>query len=688
MSKRGVKRAEQGYGLATFGGVARLAELFHTCARLLRTVAGGGGLARLPGEASRAIGDGRSRDERRMLILSTLILLGALTVTVALGFAGMTVANVARAYVAGEAHYSRAQKEAVIAAMRFASTRAEEDRATFQAAAAVIEGDRRARIALEARPRNLATARQGFREGGNAEPDVGVLVAGFQLMQDWAPFAAAVQDWRAADQEFAALTGVMEALRGDPSARADTYLVRIARINARASGFERRFSRRMSQLARAATSVAYFALGVLSLVVGALGVWAGLRVHRAWVGLASDLADARDRAEQASRAKAEFLANVSHEIRTPLNGVLGMVQVMRRDEPEGHRRAQLDIVSDAGQALQSVLDSVLDLAKIEAGRLDLDTHEFELADVMRMATAGCAAACAQKHVAFETRIAEDALGRWRGDSHKLRQVLSNLLSNALKFTSTGWVRLEVKASPAGLSFAVADSGVGISPDKHEMVFDAFAQADASTTRQYGGTGLGLAISRRFVALMGGRLELQSALGEGSVFSFELPLERITSAEGSDPSRPAHVAPRTRILAAEDNPTNRLILAALLEPFDVQLSFVGDGAEAVEAWASGAFDVILMDAQMPVLNGPDAAREIRARESVQHRPRTPILALTANVMRHHVEAYRAAGMDGIVAKPLQLQDLLAAIAATVSEAATSHSSLRHPGPIAGPAARIG
>ena len=329
----------------------------------------------------------------------------------------------------------------------------------------------------------------------------------------------------------------------------------------------------------------------------------------------------------------------------------------------------LDVIADAGRALLSVLDGVLDLSKIDAGRLEAEVHPFDIEEIVRLATAAPASLAEQNDLRFSVEWHPEARGIWCGDGGKLRQVLSNLLSNALKFTAEGSIALRIAPSAAGLRFEVADTGLGIAGDKQALVFEPFTQADASTTRRFGGTGLGLAICREFVGLMGGDLELESHLGVGSTFSFDLPMargDRVASAvEHPQAPAPAHTAQPARILAAEDNPINQMILRALLEPFDIELTMVADGREAVEAWAKGSFDLILMDAQMPILNGTDATVEIRERERAEGLRRTPILALTANVMRHQIEGYARAGMDGHVSKPIETSELLHAIEAVLT-----------------------
>jgi two-component system, sensor histidine kinase len=377
----------------------------------------------------------------------------------------------------------------------------------------------------------------------------------------------------------------------------------------------------------------------------------------------ADLMRARDAAQSASRAKSEFLANMSHEIRTPLNGVLGMAQVMARHPLAPDQAERLEVIRAGGESLLSVLNSVLDISKIEAGRLDLERRPFDLAEAVHAACDAFAAQARQKDLTFEMDIAPAALGAWIGDVVRVRQVLANLVSNAVKFTSRGQVAVRVEATGHGLAFQVSDSGVGVPPEHLPRLFEKFSQADSSTTRRFGGTGLGLAISRELVELMGGTVTAASVLGEGSTFTFELPIERSTQvAERMTAAAEREAGPRgpLTILAAEDNPTNRLILSALLEPLDVDLMLAENGVEAVAACDRRRFDVILMDAQMPEMNGLEAARAIRLLEVRRGLARTPIIALTANVMSHQIETYLAAGMDGCVAKPIDSAKLLQAI----------------------------
>ncbi|MDQ0465092.1 signal transduction histidine kinase/ActR/RegA family two-component response regulator [Caulobacter ginsengisoli] len=376
-----------------------------------------------------------------------------------------------------------------------------------------------------------------------------------------------------------------------------------------------------------------------------------------------DLVIARDQADSANVAKSQFLANMSHEIRTPLNGVLTMAHVMDRGDLSDKQRERLAVIRNSGEVLLSVLNDVLDLSKIEAGRLDLTEQDFSLDDLAEGSRAAHTLLAVEKGLQLDLAVDPEAGGIWRGDADRLRQILGNLLSNAIKFTGKGQVSARFSALPSrGLRLVVRDTGIGIAPEKLPTLFDKFTQADSSTTRRYGGTGLGLAICRELAQLMGGTVRAESVEGQGSTFTVDLPLARGVARVQAPVSEPA-ASPadhRLRILAAEDNATNQRVLRAVMEPLDVDLEIVPDGKAAVEAWQAGQYDLILMDIQMPVMDGVAAARAIRGAEAADGRRRIPILALTANALVHQVEEYLAAGMDGHVSKPIELARLYAAI----------------------------
>ncbi|MGA0599263.1 ATP-binding protein [Caulobacter sp. KR2-114] len=394
----------------------------------------------------------------------------------------------------------------------------------------------------------------------------------------------------------------------------------------------------------------------------------------------TELTAARDQAEHANTLKSQFLANVSHEIRTPLNGVLGMAQVMSLGDLAQVQRDRLDVIQRSGAALLSLLNDILDLSKIEAGRLEIEAAPFDIeaetrttADIFQPAADG-------KGLAFDVRLDESVRGQWLGDALRLRQLIQNLVSNALKFTSTGGVTLHLSTQGAGedhsVVLTVTDTGIGIAADALEKVFENFTQADASTTRQFGGTGLGLAICRQIAELMGGTLEAASTLGKGSTFVARLPMRRIgdVPAQTAPAARPIADIGGLKVLAADDNATNQLLIQTLIEAIGGEPTIVADGLAAVEAWRTGKFDVVLMDIQMPTMDGMSATQEIRRLEAQEARAATPIYALSANAMSHQVEAYIEAGMDGHLAKPIMLAELIGTL-----EKVGAASALQRGGP---------
>ena len=383
------------------------------------------------------------------------------------------------------------------------------------------------------------------------------------------------------------------------------------------------------------------------------------------------LVRAKDQAEAANLAKSTFLTTMSHEIRTPLNGVLGMAQVMAAAELSDVQRERLRVIRESGESLLAILNDVLDLSKIEAARLELEEAPFNIGELARGAHAAFSGVASQKGLAFDLTIEEAAQGTYLGDSTRVRQVLYNLVSNALKFTEHGEVRVAIRAADAGLVLTVSDTGIGIAPERLGQLFEKFEQADASVTRRFGGTGLGLAICRELAQLMGGSVTVESRQGEGSTFTATLPLRRDAALPGipteRDSADQAGDLPTLRVLAAEDNAINQLVLRTMLQQAGVDPTIVADGRQAIEAWEQAEWDVILMDIQMPEMDGLSATRAIREREGQTGRRRTPIIALTANAMAHHVSEYAANDMDSFVAKPIEVGRLFAAMDAALSEA---------------------
>ncbi|MDR6530148.1 signal transduction histidine kinase/ActR/RegA family two-component response regulator [Caulobacter rhizosphaerae] len=383
---------------------------------------------------------------------------------------------------------------------------------------------------------------------------------------------------------------------------------------------------------------------------------------------AQDLAVA---AETASRAKTEFLETMSHEIRTPLNGVLGMAQAMERDTLSARQRARLALIGQSGAALLAVINAVLDISRIEAGKMEVVRAPFDLdalADTLRQLYGGLAR---DKGLDFTLEIAPRA-GGWRdGDAARLRQVMSNLISNAIKFTDAGGVVVLLGGDAATLTCAVTDTGMGVPETRRAQIFDKFVQVDGSSTRRSGGSGLGLAICRELVTLMGGEIGFESPAGGGARFTFAVPCPALGSLVQPASVEAAGAAPALdgalKMLVVDDNAVNRTVLQAMLGHLGVACDVACDGHEAVALWETGSWDAILMDIHMPGMDGLEAGRVIRARESAEGRARTPILAVTASVLAHETDRYLAAGMDGFVAKPIAAQRLAAALDAALSGA---------------------
>lgn len=386
---------------------------------------------------------------------------------------------------------------------------------------------------------------------------------------------------------------------------------------------------------------------------------------------AAALAEALERAEAASVAKSEFLANMSHEIRTPLNGVIGMAEVMSRTALSDDQREMMQTIIASGRTLNRLLSDILDLSKVESGALTLSQEPLDLRETICSAVAVFEAVASEKGVDFEVGFEDGFAGRVMADGLRLRQIVANLTSNAVKFTSRGAVRIRASTAPAHdgqivLTVSVADSGEGFDDAVGDRLFERFQQADGSVTRKFGGSGLGLPIARQFARLMGGDISWAAQKGLGATFTFRavLPLTDIVETAATDPVPTAEPDRRLRILLAEDHPVNQKVVLLMLGQ-DADVTVAGDGQAAVQAFESSCFDVILMDSQMPVMDGLAATASIRAREMTMELGRTPIISLTANAMPHQVAACLEAGADLHLSKPISMASLFETINAAVA-----------------------
>ena len=379
-------------------------------------------------------------------------------------------------------------------------------------------------------------------------------------------------------------------------------------------------------------------------------------------------AEARRRAEEAARVKSDFLAMMSHEIRTPMNGIIGMVRLLL-DRPLGREeREHGEMILYSAEALMTILNDILDFSKLEAGKMKIERVAFDLPKLVASVVELMRSRATEKRIALAIRLEDRVPTHVFGDPTRLRQVLLNLVGNAVKFTEHGAVTISVRcpgpeAAVAAVSFAVQDTGIGIANDDQTRLFQDFAQSDASIARRFGGTGLGLAISKRLVEMMGGNISVESLLGEGSTFRVEMPLERAAAGDLRTPVEGATESlPPLDILLAEDNPVNQKVALGMLGRKGHRVSVANDGSQAVEAVQKARFDVVLMDMQMPGMDGLEATRRIRSLGGTV--AAIPIVAMTANALKGDDERCLAAGMDGYVSKPVDSGTLFSTIARVI------------------------
>ena len=401
---------------------------------------------------------------------------------------------------------------------------------------------------------------------------------------------------------------------------------------------------------------------VLLILPVAYGIY---RSYRLYIQHIADLEESKRRAEQASRLKSEFLANMSHEIRTPMNGIMGMTELALALAKDKEQKEYLELARTSANSLMSILNDILDLSRIEAGRLTIEPVVFDPRALMDEVVQLLQVTARGKGLEIRSEYSSNVPSKAIADPLRVRQVLLNLMGNAVKFTKTGYVeaRLGFEEEPARMRFEVRDSGIGIAREKQASVFEAFSQADGSITRNYGGTGLGLAISSELLKLMGGSIRLESELGRGTTFEFFVPCSVATEAvETSSRASDAVTASRPmEILLVEDNAVNQRLATRMLEKRGHSVTVAGNGLKALDVLETRTFDLILMDVQMPEMGGYEATAAIRRREAGDS-ARVPIIAMTAHAMAGDRERCLEAGMDGYVSKPVSIERLFSEIAA--------------------------
>jgi TMAO reductase system sensor TorS len=397
---------------------------------------------------------------------------------------------------------------------------------------------------------------------------------------------------------------------------------------------------------------------------------AALSAHRT---LEAGLREAKEAAEAANRAKSQFLANMSHEIRTPMNGVLGMIELLLSTELTARQRHYAETVQRSGETLLDVINGILDFSKIEAGRLEIEAVEFDCRQAVSDVVNLLSERASRKGLVLMHRTERNVPEAVIGDPSRVKQVLTNLVGNAIKFTERGEVRVSMGlAERVGdacvLRFEVKDTGIGIAPDALHNIFDAFSQADATMRRKYGGTGLGLTIAKQLAQVMGGTVGVDSMPGHGSTFWFTVRVPAIRASGNHGSAAATDAVPSSfsgRVLLAEDNPVNRELAVAMLEAVGIEVAVAADGREAVELAGKGGIDLVLMDCQMPEMDGFAATRAIRSGD-VPGGARLPIVALTANAMEGDRERCLESGMDEYLSKPFKAPQLYAILARWLPE----------------------
>jgi len=614
----------------------------------------------------------------------------------------------ARGYAQGEALWSKGQKDAVLALCRYAHSRSNSDYQQYLDAIRVPKACRDIRLQLDRPQYDRSALNRSFLEIGIYREDRDRMIWLYRHFRGESHIGKAISLWAEADRDIAALQEDAERLHKQATSAAvdatsiERTLSDIYRINARVTPLEVRFSQSVAKASiwlHKILVTAFYSIAAFLVLAGSAVCFRLLRrvtdSERRYRQLADELRVARDSAVEASRAKSEFLANISHEIRTPLNGILGFTGLMAESGLTDLQREHNEAVRASADHLRVVINDVLDFSQVEAGRLELESLDFSVRQCVQSALGTMQSLAAARGLATSCQVGDDVPDWVRGDPQRLRQILLNLLGNAVKFTAAGSIAVRVSLAsercaaaagsdgapaPRQVQFAVSDTGPGVPESKWELIFQPFRQADGSVTRRFGGTGLGLAISQELVTRMGGRIWLESKGAQGSTFFFTVALppgkppagcEKATAAaSGQSPAEQPLRQPLS-ILVAEDNVINQHLIRALLGTRGHRVTLAETGVTALAAWQSDHFDCILMDIQMPEMDGYEATRRIRAHESEQG-THIPIIALTAHAMKGDRERCLQAGLDSYISKPIQTAALDAALA---DIAARSH--FEHP-----------
>jgi len=637
-----------------------------------------------------------ARQQRRSFVLIAGTFVVLLQLSIATSWGAIELVNSTRAYSTGEGRYSKAQKVAVVRLHRYADQHQEGDYKVFLDAIEIPRGDHAARMAMEASPVDLAAARDGFRRGDNHPDDIEGMILLFRLSQGWGPFAAAVADWREGDGLVAGLTDTGKQIHDriaagtlDDTSRAQ-LLALVDQYDDRLTALENTFSTHMGEAARSATRFIVLGVGSFTIVLWLIGMAFARRLLAKQVALAeseaSELAltnealseasasaeEERQRAEKASKAKSDFLSNMSHELRTPLNSILGFAQLLEMNQKEAlssKQARQVVQIRKSGEHLLSLIDDVLDLARIEAGSVRLSVEPVQVRSVLDQVHAALSPMAEKGNVHIEVKVTP-GVATVRADRTRLLQVMMNLGNNALKYNRAGG-SLIFSAEPAGergVRLIVADTGRGIPLDRQGEVFQAFNRLGAEQGA-IEGTGIGLNISQRLVALMGGKISFDSVPNVGTTFSVVLPAW-VGDMDGARDARFSNVVDLRvaqkgyTLLYVEDNPSNIELMQGLVETLDeVRLLTAAHPADGLAIAEAQRPDIIVLDIDLPDMDGFEVLAKLKDLPATQG---IPVMALSAAAMPHDVERGRQAGFAQYLTKPINVREFLTAVESVLTE----------------------